>query len=225
MTRELYPNGRVIDLTAKLDNTIQVYPGDPPFKKSWHVDCDRAGFNVSKLEMGAHVGTHVDAPLHFLKDGADVASMPLERFLGPAVAVDVPKKPGADISPEDFADADIREGDIVLFRTGWEDLANSPRFYEGEWPGITSEAVDALIELKVAAIGGDIASVDSPKALAEGAPAHNKALRAGIPLFEALVNMREVVGKRFFFIGLPLKIEGGEGSPIRAIAILDGGRE
>ena len=69
-------------------------------------------------------------------------------------------------------------------------------------------------------MGGGIASADSPAAIAAGAPAHKLAGRAGLPIFEGLVNLDQVAGHRFFFIGLPLKLEGGEASPIRAVALL-----
>ena len=212
---------QVIDLTAPINKNIQCYPTDPPFRKAWHTRFEDAGTWVSKLEMGAHAGTHVDAPLHFLERGSDIAGMPVDRFFGEAIAIDSPKSPGDNVLPQDLSGADIREGDIVLFHTGWEGRANSPRFFEGEWPGFTPETVDALIAKKVKAIGGDIASADSPKEIAGGAPAHKRAMAAGLPIFEALVNVHRVVGRRFCFLGLPLRIEGVEASPIRAIALLD----
>ena len=210
---------RVVDLTAPLNEQIQCYPGDPKYSKSWFVFED-SGFCVSKMELGAHSGTHVDAPRHFVTDGEDITALPLECFFGEAVAIDTPKGPDENITPDDFAGADIREGDIVLFRTGWEERASSPRFFEGEWPGFTVEAIDALAGAKVRAIGGDIASADGPTAIGAGGAAHRRAFAAKLPIFEALVNMDQVVGKRFFFIGLPLKMEGCEASPIRALALL-----
>jgi L-ribulose-5-phosphate 4-epimerase len=219
-SRRFQCDGRVVDLTALLNAEIQCYPTDPPFRKSWHAQMKTDGAYVSRLELGLHAGTHVDAPLHFLEGGDSVAMMPPRAFFGEALAIAAPKNPGENIRPEDFAQADIRAGDIVLFRTRWEERASSPRFFQGEWPGFTVEAIAALIQKKVKAIGGDIASADSPQAIANGAPAHKKALQAGIPIFEGLVNMREIVGRRFFFIGLPLRIDEGEASPVRAVAVL-----
>lgn len=212
---------QVVDLTAPLNERLPVYPSDPSFRKSWHLDYRDAGVYVSRLELGSHTGTHVDAPLHDLEDGSDVATMSLSLFFGEAVAIDAPKQPGENITAADFANADIREGDIVLFRTGWEERSGSPRFFDDGWPGFAPQAVDALLTRRVKAIGGDIASADSPRAISEGRLAHKKALGAGLPIFEALVNMKEVVGRRFLFVGLPLKIEAGDASPIRAVAILD----
>ena len=171
--------------------------------------------------MGAHTGTHVDAPMHFLgQAGCDVAQLPLNRFMGPAVAVDVPKGPGEDVTLSDLHGAEIRPGDIVLFRTGWEERSGSQDFFAGQWPGFDPQLVDELIRRGVKAIGGDIASADSPAAIAAGAPAHKMAGRVGMPIFEALINMDRVVGRRFLFIGLPLSVETGEASPIRAVALL-----
>lgn len=212
---------KIVDLTAPLNEKVQCYPTDPPFKKTWHVEYDKDGLNVSRLEMGAHAGTHVDAPLHFLANGMNLTEMPADSFLGNAVAIDSPKSAGENIMPEDVAGSDIHTSDIVLFRTGWEKRAGSPAFFEGEWPGFDPATMDVLINKGVRAIGGDIASADSPGGIAQGAMAHKKAAQAQIPVFEALVNMDKVVGTRFFFIALPLKLDGGEASPVRAIAIVD----
>ena len=205
---------QLVDLTAPLNERIQCYPTDPRFAKRWHVGFAEHGVCVSKLEMGAHAGTHVDAPMHFLGDeGLDVARMSLERFVGEAIALDTPKNPGEDVTLSDIQGADIRAGDIVLFRTGWETRASSPAFFEGQWPGLHPQLMEELIRRGVKAVGGDIASADSPAAIAAGAPAHKLAGRAGMPIFEALVNMDRVVGRRFSFIGFPLKLGERRGQP------------
>lgn len=213
--------GRIIDLSVPLSENTPFYPTDPPYRQSWHAAFQNSNVNVSRIEFGPHLGTHVDAPLHFIDRGMDIAAMAPDRFFGDAVAIDTPKGDGEDIRPEDFEGADIRPGDIVLFRTGWEERSGTQGFFEGEWPGFTLDAIEALIAKKVKAIGGDTPSADSPKAIGSGAPAHKRAFAVGLPVFEALTNMGEVVGRRFFFIGLPLRLENVEASPIRAIALLD----
>ncbi len=213
---------QLVDLTAPLNAHIQCYPTDPRFARHWHVRFSEQGVCVSRLEMGAHAGTHVDAPMHFLGEkGLDVARMPLDRFMGEAIALDTPKNPGEDVTLSDIQGADIRAGDIVLFRTGWETRVSSPAFFEGQWPGLHPQLVEELIRRGVKAVGGDIASADSPAAIAAGAPAHKRAAQAEMPIFEALVNLDRVVGLRFTFIGFPLKLENCEASPIRAIALLE----
>lgn len=212
---------RVVDLTAMVNDKTPCYPGDPRYSKSWHVPFEEHGYCVSKLEMSAHSGTHVDAPLHFLgKAFPDLVGMPLQQFMGEAVALERLKKPGENVTDADLAGADIHPCDIVLFRTGWDARAGSPAFFQDDWPGLQPTLIEELIRRGVKGVGGDIASVDSPTALAAGAPAHKLAGRAGMPIFEGLVNLNQVAGRRFYFLGLPLKLEGGEASPIRAVALL-----
>ncbi|MGO8788954.1 MAG: cyclase family protein [Terriglobia bacterium] len=212
---------QVVDLTAVLNDQTPCYPGDPHYSRSWHGQFRGQGFCLSKLEMSAHSGTHVDVPLHFLGDGfPDVVGMALNHFMGEAIALERPKQSGEDLSVTDLAEAEIRAGDIVLFRTGWDKRAGSPAFFQDEWPGLEPSLVEELIRRGVKAIGGDIASADSPAALAAGAPAHKLAGRAGMPIFEGLVNLDQVAGQRFYFLGLPLKLDGGEASPIRAVALV-----
>jgi kynurenine formamidase len=201
---------RLVDLTAPLGEKTPSYPTDPPFRMSWHVNFGEQGFCVSKIEMGAHTGTHVDAPSHFLGDSfPDLSRLPLPRFMGEAIALEKPKQAGQDLAVADLAGADIRSGDIVLFRTGWDDC-----------PGLEPALVEELIRRGVKAVGGDMPSIDSPAAIAAGAPAHQLAARAGMPVFEALINLDQVTGQRFYFLGLPLRLEGCEASPIRAVALL-----
>ena len=152
--------------------------------------------------------------------GASISELPLYRFLGAAIGLDTPKKPGQDIEPADFEGRGIQENDIVVFRTGWEERSGSPRFFEGDWPGISLAAAEALLAAGVKAVGLDSPSADGPTAIASGFPAHKRLLDAGVPLFEALVNLRRIVGRRFFFVGPPLGIDHGEASPVRAIALL-----
>jgi arylformamidase len=212
---------KMVDLTAPLGPETCVYPTDPPFAMSWHVTFAEAGCCCSKLELGPHSGTHVDAPLHFIEGAADIASMPLDVFCGPAIVVEALKEPGESIVIEDFAGADIRPGDIVLVRTGWDVRINTPRLFEGDWPGFDHAAVEWLAEKGVKAIGGDSPSVDSSAAGAAGAPAHHAALSRGMPIFETLVNLGELVGRKVTFCGFPLRIVDGEASPIRAVAFVE----
>jgi kynurenine formamidase len=212
---------RLVDLTAPLGEETPSYPTDPPFRKSWHVNFGEQGFCVSKIEMGAHTGTHVDAPSHFLGDSfPDLSRLPLPRFMGEAIALEKPKQAGQDLAVADLAGADIRSGDIVLFRTGWDQRSGSLAFFQDESPGLEPALVEELIHRGVKAVGGDMPSIDSPAAIAAGAPAHRLAARAGMPVFEALINLDQVTGQRFYFLGLPLRLEGCEASPIRAVALL-----
>ena len=216
-----FSNTKIVDLTAPLGEHTYCYPTDPQFHKIWHERLPDGVANASKVEMGLHNGTHVDAPLHFIEDGMDVSQLPLQAFFGSAIAIDAPKKLGDDIYPDDLVDADIRTGDIVLVSTGWGARINTDKLYEDSWPGFSIDAIDYLIEKGVKAIGGDMPAADSFSGPSRGFPAHKRILSAGLPIFETLMNLDQVAGKRFQFFGLPLRIEQGEASPIRAIAILE----
>ena len=218
--RVIDPASEIIDLSTPLGDSTVHYPTDPPFRRGVHTDFTTGGSLVSRLDMGAHIGTHVDAPLHVLQGAPAISDLPVGRFLGEAVAVDAPREPGTDIQPADFENAGLRRGDIALFRTGWEERSGTPRFFQGEWPGFSPAAVERLLAIGVTAVGLDSPSADSPGAIAAGFVSHKRLLAAGVPIFEALVNLRSVVGRRFLFIGLPLRIEQGEASPVRAVAIL-----
>jgi arylformamidase len=222
--RRIDGDAEIVDLSVSLSDATAHYPTDPPFHRSVHTDFPEAGARVSRIETGLHIGTHVDAPLHVRQSGPGISEMPAYRFLGAAIALETPKAPGQDIEPADFQGGDIRENDIVIFRTGWEERSGTPRFFQEEWPGISLAAADALLAKGVKAIGLDTPSADGPKAIAAGFASHKRLLDAGVPLFEALVNLRRVAGRRFFFIGIPLGIDHGEASPVRAIALLDGSR-
>ncbi len=251
---------QVIDLTLPLSGGIPVYPGDPPFKLSVHADFSESGCRVSRVEMGLHTGTHVDLPLHYLPQGDDASILSPDRFIGDGVLLDCPKAAGQSVTVEDLGGCDIRPGSIVLIRTGWGSRAGTPALYEENWPGVGSEAVEALVAQGVKGIGVDTPSIDSAgfesggfdsagfdsagfdsaqpaqaRSLSEvetnsgvagesgfdsAQPAHNIALGAGVPIYECLVNLGALVGRRFTFVGLPLRIAGAEACPVRAVAII-----
>ncbi len=212
--------GQIIDLTLPLLDGIPIYPGDPPFKLSVHADFDDAGCRVSRLEMGLHTGAHVDLPLHYFPHGDDASVILPDRFVGEGVLLDCPKAAGENVTVGDVAGCDIKPGEIILIRTGWESRVGTPAFYEEKWPGVELEAVEALVARGVKAIGVDAPSIDSEAGFDSVQPAHKIALGAGIPIYECLVNLGALVGRRFTFVGLPLRIVGAEACPVRAVAII-----
>ncbi|MFH1569955.1 MAG: class II aldolase/adducin family protein [Gemmatimonadota bacterium] len=214
------PAGRLVDLTKPVTDQTPYYPTDPPYRVSRASQPPRDPATVSRIDTGVHIGTHVDAPLHFVAGALDIAAMPPASFCGPGVALACPRASGQNVQVADLAGTSLRPGDVVLVHTGWEQRAYGPGFFEGDWPGLSLEAARWLVDRRVRAVGGDFASVDSPSGVAAGAPAHMTFAAAGIPVFEALINLEQLVGRRFWFIGLPLRLVGCEASPVRAVAMV-----
>ncbi len=180
------------------------------------------------MTFGDHTSTHVDAPLHFdaRPDAMDISEVPLDRFYGPAICVDVTVTARQGwIDSDDIAaglrkdDLTIEPDDIVLLFTDHYRKTYPRREYFTEYPGLTREAALWLHEHGVRNFG-----VEGPNA---GHPSdrefevHVICRDTGMIHMEALANLDQVVGTRFIFSGFPLKIRNGTGSPIRAVAVLD----
>lgn len=161
------------------------------------------------VDTETHVGTHVELPSHYIEGGKDAASFPPGVFMGEAVGLDLGyKKPGEPLVPEDLIKAGVKRGDILLL---W-----SP--YRGhERPFISSEAAECISKNGVKMLGVDnsIRVEQDYKLMAT----HDFLLKNNIPIIERLAHLEELKKKRFFFIGLPLRIKGLDSSWIRAIAL------
>jgi kynurenine formamidase len=194
---------------------MSVFPGDPLVHlqkvKIHTID----GCTVTNLCLGTHSGTHVDMPLHHLEDGLAAERYPLETFIGQAVTVAVEKDMNQPIVPDDLSAADIRKNDILLISTGWDRHFGTPRFWK-DFPYFAKEIADFCIDKEIKCIGCDMPSVDPVNS---GAYVHHALLSKKIGIIESLANIRLLVNKRVFFAALPLKIEQGDGSPVRAAAI------
>jgi len=185
-------------------------------------------FSNRLLTFSDHASTHVDAPRHFnaRPDAMDISEVPLERFYGPAVCVDVTSTERPTwVDTRDIQsglrknDLTIQPNDIVLFFTDHYRKTYPRPEYFSDYPGLTPEAATWLSEQGVRNFG-----VEAPNA---GHPSdrefqvHVVCRETGMIHMEGLANLDQVVGKRFTFIGFPLKISNGTGSPIRAVAVLD----
>ena len=206
---------KIYDLSLTISNILPAYPGDPKVVLKQKVEFSRSGYNVKSIQMGTHSGTHVDAPLHLIDKAANIVDVPLNNFIGDATFVEILKDYNEPINLADVEKLDIREGDIVIVRTGWEEKKYSDLYFSN-FPYFHPETADYLISKGIKSIGADIPSVDGPN---ESGAFHKKILGVGIGVIEALINLAPIVGKRLFFCGLPLKIKDGDGSPIRAVAI------
>lgn len=205
-----------IDATATLAaGRTPVYEGDAPmvftFLKDMHTG---DGLTLSKFDLGAHSGTHVDAPMHFVKDGASIDAVALSALIGPARVIVIPDSVQA-IDAAELNRHDWKAAERILFRTrssshGWMD---SVQFHR-DFAYVTGDAATAM-----AAAGVKLVGVDYISAEQFGAPAplaHRALLGKGIPIAEGL-DLRQAPAGDYDLIILPMKVAGHEGAPARAI--------
>jgi kynurenine formamidase len=196
-------------------------PGMPEFACRTMRDVRTDRFNMQQLHVLTHHGTHVDAPFHFVPDGATIDELELDTLGGVGVVLDVPRAELAAIGPADLARArpSIRAGDIVLVRTGWSIQYESADYTRG--PFLTPAAATYLLQRRIKLLGVDLISPDEPPHAGRAAdfdyPVHRLLLGAGVPIVENL-NLEVVRGNRCDVLALPIQIEGGDGGPARVVA-------
>lgn len=209
------PKGRIVDLTHVLY----------PYKEQYTLEVSRRnerhgaeGDIMSTVYLWSHVGTHVEAPLHFLTDGGDTASIAIERLFGPAIVLDFRHKAvnEAITLDEIKAAGDIQPGDRVLVMTGRHTSYRTPASHDR--PFITEEAVRWLVEDRQINCLGTDSSGFEVRGVSHH-PNHRLLNNAGIPVIECLTNLVDLRTQRVFLIALPLPIVNLDATPIRAIAI------
>jgi len=237
------PDRRIVDLTYAFDSETIFWPTEEGFVlEKGDEGVTEAGYYYAahRFRTAEHGGTHIDAPIHFHADRPTVDQIPLDRLVGPAVLVDVSDRCGEDpdhrVSVADFEDWESRHGRIpsaaiVLIRTGFGRFWPDRKAYLGtdergpaavaklHFPGLHPDAARWLIdERRIRAVGLDTASIDhGPSKQFE---THRVLFEASVPAFENLAGLDELPPTGFTVVALPIKIRGGSGGPLRAIAIL-----
>lgn len=200
----------IFDITRTLRNGLPCWPGDTPYRfdLAWS-KADGATVNVGRLSTTIHVGTHVDAPFHSDDAGATVEALDLAPFLGLARVVDVRGR--ASIRVEDLEGLDLSGTPRLLLRTdGWADPASFPESI----PVVDRDVPGFLKGRGVILLGLDVPSVDAIDS--KDLPIHHALGSAGIAILES-VDLAGVEPGVYELIALPLKVAGGDGSPVRAI--------
>lgn len=178
-------------------------------------------YNTTNLSIYSHAGTHMDAPLHFIDGGGTVDALPPEKCIGAALVVDLSfKEPGSLIDVADLGPAaqKIGRGARVLLRTDW-DLHAELEDYRRSFPRISLELAEWFVARGVWLVGVESPSVAALQNMEELTRVHLALLENDIVIVEGLANLR-LLPPEVYFIALPLKIDGGDGSPVRAVAIV-----
>jgi arylformamidase len=216
---------KIIDLSLLIEEGMMTFP------TSWHPVVEITilgrhgieGRETRKLVLGTHVGTHADAPRHFIPNGATIDQVPLDVLIGPATVADFQNcGPLHEIG---IADLKQRLGDKkpvrLILRTGWSEYFGNMKFYN-EYPFLSEDAAHWLVEKGVRLIAMDTPSPDNPahsRGTPRDSPNHKVLLGAGVVLVEYLTNLKSVTAQEVDLIVMPLRLKGCDGSPARCVAI------
>lgn len=219
-----------IDLSHTLEEDIPAWPTHARFGRTLYESQGLGDVATHYgLTISEHSGTHMDAPLHFVSEGPahyGTDEIPLERLAGRAATIEATDLGAGDLLAVEHVEAwetdhgPLEAGDRVLIRYGWDERwttgREGRRFLE-DWPGLSGDAAEYLVEKGVALVGCDTMAVDAAGS-AEN-PAHHALLGNEVYVVENLKNL-DRLPPYSFFMAFPLKIRGGSGSPVRAVALV-----
>jgi arylformamidase len=196
------------DISVPINAHMHIYQGNPGMSLERHESiADGAQANVSRLDLGVHSGTHVDGPLHFIDGAAGTEALPLGAMIGPAEVVDATAME-TDLDEAALRSLSLGHAERVLLKTRNSDLWDLPEFTH-DFIRLTGSGARYVIEHGVCLIGIDYLSIGDIEA-------HQELLRAGIVVVEGL-DLRAVEPGAYELICLPLRLEGSDGAPCRAI--------
>ena len=227
----------IIDLSQEIFTGMPVFPGLPEVNITMHVsheewddirDSDVVSPAVNRLELGEHTGTHVDAINHMAREyrSPSIETMPLTMFYTEGICLDLSYKGLRElIEPANLeralseANLEIRPGDTVLLYTDhYRRTFGTENWHHG--PGLSVEAARWLGKQKIAAFGVETMAPGVLKV--SNKKVHHICGEMGFTHYENMINLHQLIGRgRFRFVGLPLRIRGGTGSPVRAVAIFE----
>ena len=211
---------KIIDLTQTISETMPVYPGTEPPKLTVANTYEKDGFRETLISFYSHTGTHMDAPFHIYADRTSLDALPAEQFVGKALVIDCTDVgEGGEIGMEYIDRALANEAEFLLFRTGWDVNWGTEKYF-GEYPVVSMEVCQYLLDSKKKGVGFDVIGIDP---VSDGNLTHHKMLlfQRDIVIIENLTNLEMIGGGLFTFAALPLKYKDADGAPIRAVAILE----
>ena len=204
---------RIFDVSVPIANGSTVYPGNPEIRIEPHTELDRGdSSNQARISFGTHTGTHVDAPRHFLQAGSTVDRIPLDALIGPALVIAFSHDVMA-ITAEHLRQYDLNGAERVLIRTRNSTFITDGQFHP-DFTFIAPDAAEYLASLGVRLVGVDYFSVEQFRSGHHRT--HHTLLGRGIVIVEGL-DLSLVPPGAYAFFCLPLRLEGLDGSPARAV--------
>lgn len=209
---------KVIDLSHLIFEDMMVYPGTekPNIEPRYNIEED--GFRETQISIFSHVGTHIDSPAHMIKHGKFLHEFQVNKFIGTAMVLDFSSHGTEVIELKEIKvyENKIRNVDFVILNTGWHKYWGRSEYFE-KYPVLSEESVLWLSKLNLKGIGVDAISVDAMDS--KDFYAHNTLLQSEFIIIENLTNLDEIGEEIFTLSILPLKYNGADGSPVRAVAI------
>jgi|TARA_B100002003_G_scaffold140050_1_gene129557 kynurenine formamidase len=204
---------KTVDLSHDLFHGAPSYSSDPDISISKEKGIDKDNSLLHNIRFGTHSGTHLDVPAHIILGGKTLSDFPLEAFFGIAVRIDQTNY----MKIEQYTE----KTDAVIFDTGWYKKVSEPdTFFGKDRPAIPADLVEYIINSNIKIFGCDLPSVDVSGS--KDKPIHNALLGSNIIVYESLANLNQLpLLTPFEFYGFPLPFVGLDGSPVRAVAILD----
>ena len=211
---------KIIDLTQLISEDMPVYPGTEQPKLTIANTHERDGFRETLISFYSHTGTHMDAPFHIFPDRTLLNELPVEQFVGKALVIDCRDVgEGGGIGMEYIDKALADQAEFLLFNTGWDENWGKEKYF-GEYPVVSMEVCQYLLDSRKKGVGFDVIGIDP---ISDGNLTRHRMLlsQRDMVIIENLTNLEKVGGGLFTFAALPLKYKDADGSPVRAIAILE----
>lgn len=208
------------DISVSIDPDLPVWEGDPPVGISHVASIEKGDIaNVSRLDIGAHTGTHIDAPIHFVPGRKGIDGLLLPTLIGPAYVVDLTHV-SHEINGHDFEQAPIPHGtERLLCKTSNSSLwSKSPAAFDRNFVGIARDGAQWLVDHGIKLVGVDYLGIERYESVGNGAPTHHLLLENELVIVEGL-DLSNVQAGEYELICLPVKIKNSDGAPCRAILV------
>lgn len=211
---------KIIDLSHPIHPNIPVYPGTEQPVITQANTIERDGFAEIRVDMYSHTATHIDAPCHILKGAKSLDHFPASHFIGRAVLVDATNHSSAEIGTDllEPYTAQLENAAFVLLHTGWSSHWGQDSYFR-DFPHLSSQAAEWLTRFPLQGVGIDTISID--RIDRADLPAHHILLDQEIIIIENLAKLHAITDRNFTFSCLPLPIRAADGSPVRAVAIIN----